>query len=367
MSSVTLFLCGDVMTGRGIDQVLPHPSAPQLHEAYCRSALEYVELAEHVSGAIARPVDYAYVWGDGLAELEQRRPDARIVNLETAVTTSDSAWPGKDVHYRMHPANVRCLQAARLDCCVLANNHVLDWGRRGLKETLAVLHGAGLRTAGAGSTLDEARAPAVIPVAGNARVLVYAYAMANSGVPAVWAAGAARSGITLLPDLAPTRVSSIARRVARSRRAGDVVVLSIHWGSNWDYEVDREQRAFAHAVIDEASVNVVHGHSSHHVKGVEVYRGGAVLYGCGDFLNDYEGISGHESFRPDLALMYFPTFCGAGLTAMLAVPTRVARFRIERAGPEDAAALARIARRECAKLDTAVELGTDGALRFGPA
>src|SRR4029453_6689562 len=126
--TVTFFLCGDVMTGRGIDQILPHPSRPQLFEPYVRSAVEYVNLAERANGPIARPVDYAYVWGDALAELERVRPDARIVNLETAVTASDDAWSGKGIHYRMHPANVSCLTVAKLDCCCLANNHVLDWG-----------------------------------------------------------------------------------------------------------------------------------------------------------------------------------------------------------------------------------------------
>ena len=82
---VRLFLCGDVMTGRGIDQVLPHPSDPLLHEGYASSALRYVELAERANGPIPRPVDFAYVWGDALTELERRRPDVRIVNLETAV------------------------------------------------------------------------------------------------------------------------------------------------------------------------------------------------------------------------------------------------------------------------------------------
>ena len=56
----------------------------------------------------------------------------------------------------------------------------------------------------------------------------------------------------------------------------------------------------------EAGIHVVHGHSSHHFKGIEVYRNRPILYGCGDFLNDYEGIGGHRRFRGELALMYFP-------------------------------------------------------------
>jgi poly-gamma-glutamate synthesis protein (capsule biosynthesis protein) len=136
--SVTLFLCGDVTTGRGIDQILPHPGEPQLFETCMRSALGYVELAERASGPISRPVDFAYIWGDALATLERLRPDVRIVNLETAVTVADDAWPGKRIHYRMHPGNLPCLTAAKIDCCVLANNHVMDWGRGGLVETLDV-------------------------------------------------------------------------------------------------------------------------------------------------------------------------------------------------------------------------------------
>ena len=125
-ASVTLFLCGDVMTGRGIDQILLHPGEPHLYEPYMRSALGYVQIAEQVGGSIGRPVDFAYIWGDALAEFDRVRPQARIINLETAVTAAEDAWQGKDIHYRMHPATVPCLSTARVDCCALANNHVLD-------------------------------------------------------------------------------------------------------------------------------------------------------------------------------------------------------------------------------------------------
>src|SRR5512143_3888726 len=141
----TLFLTGDVMTGRGIDQVLPTPSDPQLYESYVTDAREYVKLAERAHGEIRKPVSFDYIWGDALAELDRAAPDARIVNLETSVTTSPGPWPAKGINYRMHPANVGCLTAPRLDCCTLANNHVLDWGYAGLDETLRTLRAAGIR------------------------------------------------------------------------------------------------------------------------------------------------------------------------------------------------------------------------------
>lgn len=115
-NTVTLFLCGDVMTGRGIDQILPHPSAPQAYEPYVSSAYEYVELAERAHGRIGKPPGFSYIWGDALAELERRRPVLRVVNLETAVTSCSHAWAGKGINYRMNPRNVECLTVAGLDC-----------------------------------------------------------------------------------------------------------------------------------------------------------------------------------------------------------------------------------------------------------
>ena len=78
-----LFLCGDVMTGRGLDQIMPHPSDPTIYEPGTSSARTYVELAKRASGPIPRGVEPQYIWGDALAEIESRA-DVRVVNLETA-------------------------------------------------------------------------------------------------------------------------------------------------------------------------------------------------------------------------------------------------------------------------------------------
>ena len=348
----TLFLCGDVMTGRGIDQILPHPGDPRLHERWARSATRYVELAEKANGPIGAPRDFAYIWGDALDELERRAPDARIANLETAVTTCDEAWPDKAIHYRMHPRNVPCLAAARIGCCVLANNHVLDWGRPGLAETLAVLHADGIRTAGAGAEAREARSVAAIELPGAARVLVVAAAAQTSGVPREWEAQPQRSGVNLVGDLSPAAAKALARSAAASRKPGDILLASIHWGGNWGYEIAPAERIFAHALVDEG-VDVVHGHSSHHAKGIEIYRGRPILYGCGDFVNDYEGIDGEEQYRGDLRLMYFVDIDARDGVANIDVVTmRARRMRLERAPAEATAWIAAMLRREGRRFDT---------------
>jgi len=351
MKSVALFLCGDVMTGRGIDQVLPHPSSPQLYEPFVRSAQDYVEMAERAHGKIPRPVDAAYIWGDGLPELARVDPAVRIVNLETSVTTSDE-WAPKGINYRMHPDNVDCLTAARIDCCVLANNHVLDWGARGLDETLATLHKRGIKTAGAGSTGPEADAPAIAEIKGAGRVLVFAVGSADSGIPRDWAATKSKPGISVLPDFSAQTAKNIADRVHSVKRPGDIAVLSIHWGDNWGYEIPDAHRRFAHWVIDSTQVDLVHGHSSHHPKAMEVYKGKLILYGCGDFINDYEGISGQEKFRSHLVLMYFATMDPAtgNLVRLELTPLETYRFRLRRPGTQDLDWLQRTLNREAEKM-----------------
>ncbi|CQR60140.1 Uncharacterized protein Rv0574c/MT0602 [Streptomyces leeuwenhoekii] len=333
---MTLFLCGDVMLGRGVDQILAHPGDPELREEYVRDARTYVRLAEAASGPVPAPVPPQWPWGEALNLLEKTAPDARIVNLETAVTRDGSFAPGKAVHYRMHPANLPAVTVARPDVCVLANNHVLDFGRAGLAETLGALAGAGLRTAGAGRDAAEAYAPAVVPLGNGGRVLVLALGMGSSGVPAGWAATAGRSGVAHVAG--PTRgaAETVVRRVRRARRAGDLVVVSVHWGSNWGYRVPAEQVRFAHALVD-GGVDIVHGHSSHHPRPLEVYRDRPVLYGCGDFIDDYEGITGYERYRDDLRLAHLVTVeAGTGrLCALRMVPLRVRRMRLEPASDED--------------------------------
>jgi poly-gamma-glutamate capsule biosynthesis protein CapA/YwtB (metallophosphatase superfamily) len=354
------------MTGRGIDQIFPSRSEPHLYEPCVSSAETYVELAESVSGAIPRKVGFDYVWGDALEELELVRPDARIVNLETALTTREDAWPDKGIHYRMHPANVGCLTAADIDCCVLANNHVLDWGVAGLEETLSVLHGAGIQTAGAGRNADEAAAPAILELGGTAKVLVFSFGFPSSGVRHEWCASLKRPGVNWLPDLSERSLKAIERQLSSYRRPGCLLIASLHWGGNWGYGISRREREFAHCLIDTAGVDLVHGHSSHHPKGIEVYRDKAILYGCGDLLNDYEGIAGHESFRGDLALMYFPALeaTSGNLMGLAMAPMQMSKFRLNRTRPEDGSWLAKALDRECGGLGTSVALRADGRLEL---
>lgn len=366
---MTLFLCGDVMLGRGVDQILPHPGDPALREGYIRDARSYVELAEAVNGPIPRPVDPAWPWGDALPVLDEAAPDARVVNLETSVTRSDAFAPRKQVHYRMHPDNLPCLAAARPDVCVLANNHVLDFGRQGLEDTLDALAGPGVRVraVGAGRSAQEARRPAVVTLPGRRRVVVVALGMESSGIPPDWAAGEDRPGVAFVPEPAYEAAADVIRRVRDVRRPGDVAVASVHWGSNWGYGVGRDEVLFAHALID-GGVDVVHGHSSHHPRPLELYRDGLVLYGCGDFVDDYEGITGYEHYRDDLRLLYLVTVePGSGRPPTVRiVPMQARRMRLHHASREDREWLRGTLDRVSRGFGVRVGISPDGALVANP-
>jgi poly-gamma-glutamate capsule biosynthesis protein CapA/YwtB (metallophosphatase superfamily) len=363
---IRLALAGDVMTARGVDQVLAHPGSPELHEDFVHDARSYVALAERVNGPIPRGAEPTWPWGDVLAEMDRFGPAVRVMNLETSVTRSDDAALDKAVNYRMSPSNVGVLTAARTDVWALANNHVLDYGHAGLLETLDILAAAGLRTTGAGRDQDEAWRPAVVPSpTGGPRVVVASVGDVSSGVPPHWAAGPGRPGVALLPGLSASAAASVAERLRQDSRPGDVRVVSIHWGGNWGYGIPREHRRFAHRLVD-AGVHLVHGHSSHHPRPAEVYRGRLVLYGCGDLVNDYEGIGGYDSFRDDLRLLYLARLDAATreLVELRMMPFLARRFTLERAALSDAQWLAGTLGHAARGLGTSVSVDAEGVLEL---
>jgi poly-gamma-glutamate capsule biosynthesis protein CapA/YwtB (metallophosphatase superfamily) len=169
------------------------------------------------------------------------------------------------------------------------------------------------------------------------------------------------------PGLGGPAVDSVARLVATAWRPGDLVVVSIHWGSNWGYGIPAEHRRFAHGLIDRAGVDVLHGHSSHHPRAIEVHHGHPIFYGCGDLLNDYEGIGGYEEFRPDLALLYFPTLEARSgrLVRLEMVPLRIRNCRLSRPSSDERVWLRRRLDRECRRFGGRV-IAREDALALVP-
>jgi poly-gamma-glutamate synthesis protein (capsule biosynthesis protein) len=220
-----------------------------------------------------------------------------------------------------------------------------------------------LRAVGAGRDAAEARQPAAVPVPAGGRAMIFACGTASSGIPPSWAATATRPGVNVLPGLSDTAADDVIAQVQAVRQRADVVIVSIHWGSNWGYGVGDDQVRFARRLID-GGVDVIHGHSSHHPRPVEVYRGKLILYGCGDCIDDYEGIRGHEEFRDDLRLLYFPSVAAdtGTLEALRMVPMQARKMRLQRANTADGEWLQLVLQRISRRFGTRISREPDDTL-----
>ncbi len=332
--TIKIFLAGDVMTGRGIDQILAHPSKPILYEGFVKNAKDYVLLAEEKNGKIPPKITNDYIWGDALSEWRKRRPNLKFANLETAITMSDIPSPGKGINYRMNPKNIGVLLP--FDALSLSNNHILDWEEAGLLETLKTLEETSIKFSGAGINLENSSKPSIHLLQNKKRVLFFSLSHTSSGVPDSWAAKTKTAGVYLIENLNEPEISKIIENINLYKKAEDLVILSIHWGSNWGYELAPGQQMFAQKLIDNG-VDIIFGHSSHHPRPLEIYKGKPIFYGLGDFINDYEGISGYEEFRGDLSLMYFLEFdLKNNLIGLEMVPMQIKKFRLNRPTISDA-------------------------------
>ena len=246
-----LLFVGDVMLGRLVDEVLQ-----------------------------ARPPES--VWGDTLPDFAAA--DLRACNLECALTDVGEPWTRtpKAFHFRSAERNVAALAAAGVDIVSLANNHVLDFNEAGLLRTLAVLDEAGIAHAGAGRDLAEASAPAIRRVSGR-RVGMLAF---TDNEPD-WAATHSAPGVFHVdPGADDERAELLLDATRETRAAVDLLIVSAHWGSNWGAEPPGDHVSFGRALLD-AGADIVFGHSCHTLRGVGLHGTGAILYGTGDFVDDY--------------------------------------------------------------------------------
>ena len=246
-----LLFVGDVMLGRMVNQTLREESP-------------------------------AYPWGDTLQIFS--RADYRVCNIECAITDRGAPWgmTPKVFHFRTDAKNVAVLQHAGIHAVSCANNHILDYEYEGMFETFKHLRAAGIGYAGAGRDRYQASTVAISEIHGK-RIGLLAF---TDNEPD-WEATENLPGVFYVPiDLQDERARKLLEIVRRARESVDYLILSPHWGPNWDYVPPREQIPFAHALI-EAGADVVVGHSGHVFRGIEFYRDKPILYCVGNFIDDY--------------------------------------------------------------------------------
>jgi poly-gamma-glutamate capsule biosynthesis protein CapA/YwtB (metallophosphatase superfamily) len=297
---------------------------------------------------------YAYPLG-GIAAL-MRRADLTIVNLECAITSSTQHWSGppKAFYFGAPPQAVQSLLDAGISGVSLANNHVLDFGVAGLRDTLHTLRRCGIGCAGAGMDSDEAHAPLFFERNGIKFGMV-----AFCDHQGDFAAGGHTPGIAYL-DLADEESALAQFRASLmqlEKGRADWPMLSLHWGPNM---VDRPSARFvrlAHTAID-MGYRILFGHSAHVFHGVELYRGCPVIYAAGDVVDDYRV---EPEFGNDHQLLFELELSRDALRSINLHPVFIEDSRVQPAAGRQFAYIARRAGRLCAELGTRVDLA-DGKL-----
>lgn len=203
-----------------------------------------------------------------------RGADLAFGNLETPIMAGKIVPTGSFL-FRTDPQAVEGLRYAGFDILSLANNHMLNRGREGLASTLQALDEAGIGRSGAGLREAEIYAPAVRTVKGvRFGFLCYTYAREQSRVA---------DGETF--GTAYMETEKMRQQVAVLRESVDVVVVSMHAGTEYASAPHPSQTAFARAAID-AGAQLVLGHHPHTVQTFEKYQDGYIIYSLGNFVFD---------------------------------------------------------------------------------
>ncbi len=320
-----------------------------------------------------------YPWGDTLSLF--READVRLCNLECVISDRGTPWSAtpKVFHFRSDAKNVAVLNAARIDAVSLANNHVLDFSYQGLFDMLHHLQQAGIRFAGAGATLKEASNPSIWEVQGRKLVSVPSSGSRKDidsrrfpggkvytpnpnessgnalGFIAItdnepgWAASGEQPGVWHVPIRVQGKQAQYLFEVVQQTKAEVAcLIVSVHWGSNWGYVPPPEHRLFAHTLIDHGA-DIIFGHSSHVARGIEVYQNRPIIYGAGDFIDDY---AVDDIERNDQSFLFMIDLNETTSSHLLLYPTVIRDFQARRAGNSECKAIITHMQRLCAQLNT---------------
>lgn len=288
----------------------------------------------------------SWPWGDTLALF--KTADWRCCNLECVLSDIEPPFfrGPKVFRFRSDAKNVQVLQAARINAVGLANNHTLDFEEEALLEMLNLLDRTGIARAGAGRDWEEASRPAITRAAGQ-RLALFSFTDNEPG----WEAGEKKPGVYYLPmDPTDSLARQLLKRVRSVRKNVDLLLVSVHWGSNWGSLPEMGHPEMARALID-AGVDVVLGHSCHILRGVEIYRGRPIFYSCGDFVDDYAVDPVERNDHSCLFLLDLDR--GGALQRLRLYPTVIQGFQARRAKPHEAAGIGRMMIRLSRALGTA--------------
>mgnify|MGYP000278481208 CR=1 FL=1 len=226
------------------------------------------------AGSAAAAFGPDYPFREIARELDRR--DIACANLESPISSRGTKFhPGKGIYFRADPGVIEGIERSGLDFLSLANNHALDWGPDALSDTVRALRKAGVQSAGVGTSVDEAFAPAVFSVGG----VSVAFIALNDVYPFFCFDGG-KTAMTLA-----LREESLGERIRRLKARYDIVVASVHAGVEYERKQEEaKERSFRHLV--DLGVDLVLGHHPHVVQEIEIYKGRLIAYSLGNFVFD---------------------------------------------------------------------------------
>ena len=216
--------------------------------------------------------DYRYPFLEAADIL--READFAFGNLEGPISARGKNQ-GSIYSFRADPRTVEGLTYAGIDVLSLANNHIWDWGTDALIDTVSILQESGITSVGAGANYEEANKPALF-AAGEVKIAVLAY---TDLLPYTMQA------VGEIPGLSDFNLDTIKATINKLVDEGNLVVVSLHWGDEYEVLANASQREIAKGLID-AGASLIVGHHPHVVQELEQYGNGWVAYSLGNFIFD---------------------------------------------------------------------------------
>lgn len=199
------------------------------------------------------------------------RYDFVVANLESPLTDVKYSRVPKSIHVRSSRRSVEILKELQIDALTLANNHIHDFGKRGMSETLATLEEHGIAWYGVNNM--------------SLRTEVDGELLSFSGFSCLSANGTGHLNKRTGKGVHMLSAAAVVDQVERDRRAGALSVLSLHWGQEHTHYPNPEHVRFARELARHSPV-IIHGHHPHVVQGVEKIEGSLVSYSLGNFIFD---------------------------------------------------------------------------------
>jgi poly-gamma-glutamate capsule biosynthesis protein CapA/YwtB (metallophosphatase superfamily) len=281
LAAVSALVSVTVLVSTVVDGAAGTPEAARTPAATARPEGKPVVLAfggdVHFEGALASKLAANAAGMLDPIEPVFRQADLAVVNLETAVTRGGSPTT-KEFVFRTPATAFAALRGGGVDVASMANNHGLDYGQAGLRDSLAAARRYRFPVVGIGLNAKQAYRPYRRTIKGQRIAVIGATQVLDDELISAWTAGPGKPGLASAKD-----VPRLVEEVRKARKSSDTVVVFLHWGIELEQCPSSDQRTLAKQLVAAGADVVVGGHA-HRVQGAGRMGRALVGYGLGNFV-----------------------------------------------------------------------------------